>query len=147
MTLIFISWKNPWVDAVLFEHEQMIVVEGSAMATQSKSALVELISYCEDELEMQNFVIAVPKKRHDHRIFGEWAKLKHPKIAFRHLVRQPFLCEKICCEKSEYNLRRWLEKDSKCHILMIRCCCRPVAQAKTYYVNVELFDVWNILTI
>lgn len=56
-------------DAVLFEHEQMIVVEGSAMATQSKSALVELISYCEDELEMQNFVIAVPKKRHDHRIF------------------------------------------------------------------------------
>ena len=70
--LYFYSFqKNPWIDAVLFEHEQMIVVEGSAMATQSKSALVELISYCEDELEIQNFVIAVPKKRHDHRIFGE----------------------------------------------------------------------------
>ena len=57
---------------MLIEHEQrnLVIVEGNVESTTSRSALVELISYCEDELTIETFIMAIPKKRHDHRIFG-----------------------------------------------------------------------------
>jgi hypothetical protein len=64
-----ISGRKFGSDSVLFEHRNTVVVEGSAASTSSKSALVELIGHCEEELGIETFIIAVPKKRHDHRIF------------------------------------------------------------------------------
>lgn len=56
-------------DSVLIEHRNLVLVEGRVESTSSRSALVELISYCEDQLNIETFIIAIPKKRHDHRIF------------------------------------------------------------------------------
>lgn len=56
-------------DSVLFENRNLVIVEGNVESTSSRSALVELISYCEEELTIETFVMAIPKKRHDHRIF------------------------------------------------------------------------------
>lgn len=56
-------------DSVLFEQRNLVIVEGNLECTTSRSALVELISYCEEELSIETFIMAIPKKRHDHRIF------------------------------------------------------------------------------
>jgi len=48
----------------------VVVIEGNREATQSRDALVELINFCEEELQIGHFVIAIPRKRHDHREFG-----------------------------------------------------------------------------
>jgi hypothetical protein len=48
---------------------RVVVIEGNREATQSRDALVELINFCEEELEICHFVIAIPRKRHDHREF------------------------------------------------------------------------------
>ena len=52
-------------------NETMVVIEGNREATQSRDALVELINFCEEELEVGCFVIAIPRKRSDHREFGK----------------------------------------------------------------------------
>lgn len=58
-------------EAMLFPrlNETMVVIEGNREATQSRDALVELINFCEEELEVGCFVIAIPRKRSDHREF------------------------------------------------------------------------------
>lgn len=54
-------------ESLLFNDTKMVVVEGSHEATTSKQAFVELLSYCEDDLELETFIIAIPKRRADHR--------------------------------------------------------------------------------
>ena len=49
----------------------MMVIEGNREATTSRDALVELINFCEEEMNFETFIIAIPRKRHDHREFGK----------------------------------------------------------------------------
>ena len=58
-------------EGLIFENEMMMVIEGNREATTSRDALVELINFCEEELNFETFVIAIPRKRHDHREFGK----------------------------------------------------------------------------
>lgn len=58
-------------EGLIFENEMMMVIEGNREATTSRDALVELINFCEEELNFETFIIAIPRKRHDHREFGK----------------------------------------------------------------------------
>jgi len=49
-----------------FESDRLVVVEGTREATSCRSALTELIDHCEMELRIATFIIAMPRKRHDH---------------------------------------------------------------------------------
>lgn len=55
------------IECVFFEKHKVVVIEGSSEATASKQALVELLSFCEDELEFESCMMAIPKKRSDIR--------------------------------------------------------------------------------
>lgn len=54
-------------ECMFFENQKIVVIEGSSEATASKQALVELLSFCEDELEFESCMMAIPKKRSDIR--------------------------------------------------------------------------------
>ncbi|CAG5113606.1 Oidioi.mRNA.OKI2018_I69.chr2.g7696.t1.cds [Oikopleura dioica] len=54
-------------ECLLFEKAKVIVVEGNSEATASKQAFVELLSFCEDELQYQSCMMAIPKNRSDLR--------------------------------------------------------------------------------
>lgn len=56
-------------EGLIFENEMMMVIEGNREATTSRDALVELINFCEEEMNFETFIIAIPRKRHDHREF------------------------------------------------------------------------------
>ena len=63
-------------EGLIFENEMMMVIEGNREATTSCDALVELINFCEEEMNFETFIIAIPRKRHDHREFGKkWSFL------------------------------------------------------------------------
>jgi len=63
-------------EGLIFENEMMMVIEGNREATTSRDALVELINFCEEEMNFETFIIAIPRKRHDHREFGKkWSFL------------------------------------------------------------------------
>ena len=53
-----------------FESDRLVVVEGTREATSCRSALTELIDHCEMELAITTFIIAMPRKRHDHLQYG-----------------------------------------------------------------------------
>jgi len=49
-----------------FVSDHLVVVEGTREATSCRQALTELIDYCEMEFQINTFIIAMPRKRHDH---------------------------------------------------------------------------------
>ena len=58
----------------------MMVIEGNREATTSRDALVELINFCEEEMNFETFIIAIPRKRHDHREFGKMVIFDHATV-------------------------------------------------------------------
>ena len=56
-----------------FVSDHLVVVEGTREATSCRQALTELIDYCEMEFQINTFIIAMPRKRHDHLAYGKSA--------------------------------------------------------------------------